>query len=77
MAPKHPKNAIRDTMAPVAIIMYTAPMNKFVPSNSFTKLLSIIVHIPKPKTVSPPNCRHIKVYDLKKKLLVTYLFYLY
>lgn len=53
-APKHPKNDKIQTIADVATKTYTAPENKFVPNKSFTKLLSIIVHRPRPNTTAPP-----------------------
>lgn len=54
-APRHPKNDKTQTSADVPIRTYTAPENKFVPSNSLTKLLSINDHSPNPNTVAPPH----------------------
>lgn len=55
-APKHPKNARRQTRAEVITSTYTAPEKRFVPSSSLRKLRSTIVIMPIIKTIAPPIC---------------------
>lgn len=53
-APKQPKNETRHTIADVTMSTYTVPEKRFVPSNSFIKLRSTSVHMPRPNRTAPP-----------------------
>lgn len=53
-APKQPKNETRQTIAAVTMSTYTVPEKRFVPSNSFIKLRSTSVQMPRPNKTAPP-----------------------
>ena len=55
-APKHPKNANKQTKAEVMTSTYTAPEKRFVPNSSLRKLRSMSVIKPITNTIAPPSC---------------------
>lgn len=65
-APKHPKNASKQTRADVITSTYTAPEKRFVPSNSLRKLRSISVINPITNTIAPPSYTNAITREEKK-----------
>lgn len=64
-APKHPKNANKQTRAEVMTSTYTAPEKRFVPNSSLRKLRSMSVIKPITNTIAPPSCNEKSINGLE------------